>query len=127
MYASKAELAEYLFISEEQLPNTAERYLKIASDQVRGLVLDNYDSSNASHVEAMKEATCAQTEYLIENPNAISGNEMSSFSIGKTSATMKDDKRYPGFSKMTINYLNYQGLLYRGAKLKGGYMDVDIS
>lgn len=120
MYATKADLAEYLLISEVQLPSDAERLLKLASDQIDSVVLNNYDSTNANHVEAMKQATCAQTEYLIDNPNAISGYEMSSFSIGKTSATMKPNARYDGFSKMAAIFLNKHGLLYRGTKLKGG-------
>lgn len=120
MHATKADFAQYLFLSEEQLPINADRLLSIASDQIDSVVLSNYDSTNANHVEAMKKATCAQAEYLSENPNAISGYEMSSFTIGKTSATMKENARYDGFSKMAASYLNKYGLLYRGARLMGG-------
>lgn len=120
MYATLADLATYMFVSEEELPSNSERSLFTASNQIEYLVLNNYNSSNLNHIEAIRNATCAQAEYLIENPNAVYGNEIESFSSGKTSAKIRNENlSYKGFSNMAINFLNKEGLLYRGAKLEG--------
>lgn len=119
-FATKSDLATFLFIEEADLPDSSDRNLMLAEDQIKSLILDNYDLSNEDHLEALKKATCAQSEFLIENPQAATGREIQSFSSGRTSATFKDENiTYRGFSNMTIMYLNQQGLLYRGIKMRG--------
>lgn len=117
-YATASDLAAYLGLTVENLPDGYERLLERASDDLYSLVRRNYDSTNADHVSALNKATCAQVEYLIATGevSSIQGN-IDSFSLGSLSMNFgagNSFKRAEGIGPRAIKYLNNECLLYRG-------------
>ena len=111
-YATIEDLLEYLDTSTS--PDGATRLLLRASELIEQAMSSNYIASNSLHVEAAKMATCAQVEHWIEigESMAITG-PIKSFGSGNLSV---DFGRINGsqISPRSKNYLNNQGLLYRG-------------
>lgn len=102
--------------SEDELPTDSSRLITRASELITDSMFENYNSNNVNHVEAAKLATCAQVEYWIkeDESTAISGG-IKSYRTGDTSIVYGDDAM-PVICQRSRNYLNKQGLLYRGLK-----------
>lgn len=118
-YATKENLAEFLDIVVEDLPSDSNRLLKRASEMVQQAILENYNSANTKHVEAAKLAVCSQVEYWqnMGEASSIIGT-VQNFSLG--SLTMNFDENKKGGNVLcdrARNFLNQQGLLYRGVRL----------
>jgi len=118
-YATEADVAEYLGITEPELPEDITRLIKRASEMIKQITLNNIVSTNADHLEAAKLATCAQIEYWdIAGENASMIRGIGNFKIGNFSVGYKggdsgssSDQSVAPRAKM---YLADQGLLYRG-------------
>jgi hypothetical protein len=121
VYATTDELAVYLGIAEEALPENAVRMLARASDLVTYLMGSNYLSTNAAHVESAMMATCAQVEYWIENGENV--GSASSFSLGDLS--MNFGANGPAkVAPRASQYLNHEGLRYTGISMDSGRRDL---
>lgn len=116
IYATSEELAEYLG---GDTPNS-ERLLKRASEFIYYLVYRNIRPSNPSHLQAVKQATCAQVEYWLEagEATAIMGG-FKSFSLGDLSMDFGENNKgtASSLSSRAQYYLNLEGLLYRGVRI----------
>lgn len=123
-YATTADLAEYLGITEGDLPADAARLLDHASEVVDYLTLKRIDTTRQQDMDAAASATCAQVEFWIENGEGaeFQGN-VKSYSIGKTSVTFASGSDGGGsdtkFAPRAIRTLKLAGLLNRT-----GYMGV---
>lgn len=115
VYATKADLAAFLFVLEANLPDGSDRLLQRASELIKQSTLDNIDATNTNHMEAVKLAVCAQVEYWSQmgETTAIGGGAVN-FSLGDLSMNMGDAKTMGTVSPRAKGYLNDQGLLYRG-------------
>ena len=117
-YATKADLAEYLYVDELDLPENAERLLMRASEFIQQVTIGNIDNSNLKHLEALKLATCAQVEYWNTIGETVAAG-INSFSLGDLSMDVsKSGLASPSasLSSRSRGYLNEQGLMYRGIK-----------
>jgi hypothetical protein len=121
VFATTEELAAYLGIAEEALPDNAVRLLARASEAVAYMMQSNYISTNAAHVESAMKATCAQVEYWIENGENI--GMAKSFSLGDLSMSF-GEKGPSMLAPRAIQYLNYEGLRYSGNSLGSGRRDL---
>lgn len=84
-YATTLDLADFLFVEESALPDDSARLLQRASELVSSLVKRNYDSTITTHVEAVKQATCAQVEYWQEVGESMdTRGPLQGLIIGKT-------------------------------------------
>lgn len=121
VFATTDELAVYLGIAEEALPENAVRMLARASELVAHLMGSNYLSTNAAHVESAMMATCAQVEYWIENGENV--GTAKSFSLGDLSMAFGDNG--PSLIAPRANqYLNFEGLRYTGISMSSGRRDL---
>lgn len=111
-YATTTDLAEYLFVTEDNLPADAERLLARASELVGSLVKRNYDSTVAAHVEAVKQATCAQVEYWLE-VGEVFDNNVQSETHSKVSTTWFAGGKSE-LAPRARRFLLDAGLLYAG-------------
>ena len=124
VYADMTDLAEYLGTSVESLPSDSQRLLNRANELVKQITINNIDETIANHMEAAKLAVCAQVEYWqsMGETTAISG-DIKSFSIGNFSVDYGgsggkgSSSNTNQVSSRTRNYLNQQGLLYRGVRM----------
>ncbi|MCX7924134.1 MAG: hypothetical protein N3B21_19320 [Clostridia bacterium] len=117
-YATKTDLAAFLFTTEDKLPGDSDRLLMRASELIKQATLNNVRSDNTNHTEALKLATCAQVEFWMsagESSN-IEG-KVASYSMTDVSINFGDNITKGGQICMRSRaYLNDQGLLYRGIK-----------
>jgi hypothetical protein len=115
-YATLNDVASYLTINMEDLPAMTVRLISRASEDVYYQVRNQYDSSNSSHVEAVKMATCAQVEFWLtlgdDSPSII--DPKNGISIG----TLKVDADFGKLCKRAKRYLFSEGLLYRGVEMR---------
>ena len=113
-YATEADLAEYLGVSEADLQTDAGRLLERASEAVDYITRGKIDSENAEHSEAAKKATCAQVELWLqtEGIGELPGT-IKSFSLGKFSMDF-GEAGMPDVASRAKQYLFLAGLLYRG-------------
>ena len=132
VYATPTNLAAYLGIQEASLPQDSLRLLRRASELVSQKTLGKVDLNNPNHVEAAELATCAQVEYWMgfdESMSTTAGYK--SISIGSFSVDFGDKSgKEQQLSTRSRNYLNDQGLLYRGVRTYAGtdvYNDSDLS
>ena len=131
VYATLADLADYLGVVESDLDSNSTRLLKRASELMQQLTQDNYDSTNDDHVEAMKLATCAQVELWQSSGEEIAINTgYKKVAIGSFSAEFDGSTSKNQVAPRTRQYLNQQGLLYRGVRSSAGAqipIDSDLS
>lgn len=126
-YATTADLAAYLGVAVGALPADAARLLQRASDDLYSYVSRNLVATNTSHMTAMKDATCAQVEYMISLGESSSiGGAVQSFSIGATSMTFDSATGSRSIGSRAIRYLNNEGLLFRGIRVAGRLGDDDL-
>ena len=113
-YATEADLAEYLGVSEADLPTDAGRLLERASEAVDYITRGKIDPENAEHSEAAKKATCAQVELWLqtEGIGELPGT-IKRFSLGKFSMDF-GEAGMPDVASRAKQYLFLAGLLYRG-------------
>lgn len=122
-YATKADLAKYLGISENDLPSEADTYISRASEMVCIAMRNNYNPNNAEHVEAAKLATCAQCkEWVDRGSTTVIDNNIASYTLGELSVTYANNSNENSTPKTNalsydaIRYLNHKHLLYRGMR-----------
>jgi len=132
VYATTTELATYLGITVASLPADATRLLTRASELIKYAVIDNIDSTNDDHTEALQLATCAQIEYWLEMGESISisSGSYKSVGIGSFSVSYTGSSASQQLAVRSRTYLQDQGLLYRGVKTNAysyGSLDSDLS
>lgn len=116
-YAAEADLAEYLGVSEADLPTDAGRLLERASEDI-----DYWTLGRATQSEATKLAACAQVEMWLEvgEESSIRG-PLQSFTLGRWSATYGSGSGGSGprdLAPRARRYLFAAGLLYRGVAMR---------
>ena len=115
-YATTTDLAEYLFVTEDNLPADAERLLARASELVGSLVKRNYNPAIAAHTEAVKMAVCAQVEYWLSvGEDAAFSRNVQSETHSKVSTTYFAGGR-PEIAPRAYRFLLDAGLLYAGVQ-----------
>lgn len=113
-YATTGDLTAYLAVEESTLPADAARLLQRASELVYSLVRRNYDSTVAMHVEAARNATCAQVEYWAEvGEDAAFSRNVQSETHSKVSTTYFAGGRRE-IAPRAYRFLLDAGLLYAG-------------
>lgn len=121
VYATKDDLAEFLGISVEDLPTDSERKLSRASEMVKRSTMGNLDFLNIDHLEAAKLATCAQVEHWLEVGEFNIPSGLKNFSLGDLNMSFGDSDASQLNNSVLCSrardYLNDQGLLYRGVKI----------
>ena len=119
-YATTAELAEYLGTDESSLPEDVPRLLERASELIDYITRNNVDVSIIKHEEAARKAACAQYEWWAEIGDElglmsqISSMSIAEFSFSGGSSQQSELKKV---AKRAEQYLNLEGLLYRGVGL----------
>lgn len=85
---------------------------------MKQVTMNNIDEDNEDHMEAAQLATCAQVEYWIELDESVStAGGYKSISIGTFSVEFNElDTKSRQFSNRARNYLNQQGLVFRGVR-----------
>lgn len=122
IYASLAELAEYLGVTEADLASDSERLLELASGFVDYTTLDKIDPDNADHLKAAKLAVCAQVELWQETGDvtgvltAYKSISLGSFSVSRGSSTASTPQLQ--LAPRAYQALFMEGLLYRGVDIK---------
>lgn len=122
VYATKADLADYIGIEGTNLPVDAERLLERASELMDAATLGRIDQENTNHMEAAKNATCAQVEYWIQTGEQqdVSG-PIEGYSIGSLQIQYGSgaDRVSPTvLAPRSRRYLFLAGLLYRGVSMR---------
>ena len=117
-FATKEDLANYLNITQEELPNDIERMLSRASELIAQLIERNFSFLNANHLEAAKLATCAQVEYWLTLGEKIAITEGALKNLNAGEIMLEVNEKIPTLSKRAKLYLNQQGLLYAGLDKK---------
>lgn len=117
-YATKQDVADYMGKSVEDMPAGIEILIKRASELVCIAMRNNYNPKNDGHVEAAKLSVCSQCQNWIENDlNAVSNNNISSYSLGELTITYSDVDKFSNKLCVTATrYLNYKHLLYKGMR-----------
>src|SRR5574343_585617 len=103
VYATSADLAEYLAISQDDLP-----------EEVDYLALHRVDTTETTHVTAAKAAACALCEYWIRNA-ASTASTVASYTIGKLTVNQPGASTVPIDARTTARVrfaLMKAGLLY---------------
>jgi hypothetical protein len=118
-YATAQDLADYLGKQIGELPEDVQRLINRASELVKQSTMDNlkkYITIPDNVVEALKLATCAQIEYWLEmgESTSIVGN-VENYSSGGLSVKLANVDTGQ-LCKRSINFLNRQGLLFRGIR-----------
>lgn len=117
-YATKADLAAYLGVSEADLPPDADRLLERASELIDYVTMGRADAE--AHADTLRRATCAQAEmWISEGEDVAIRGPIRSFSLGKWSVTYGDGRqsggdRQPELAPRARQALALAGLLYRG-------------
>ena len=121
VYSELEDLATYLGVDVEELPECSQRLIRRASELIKQATLNNVISVNESHLEALNLATCAQVEYWLSagEDSAIIG-AAKSYSLGDLSVAMDEKAVGRQLCSRAKNYLNQQGLLYRGVNIVRG-------
>jgi len=122
IYAVESDLLNYLGLQlSEELPADFGRLLKRASELIQYATQGNVIITLEDHLDALKQATCAQVEYWIEATEnaAISGNDVDSFSLGDLSMNFGKGSSSASSTQRQLAprariYLLSEGLLYRG-------------
>ena len=128
-YATAAQLAAYLGLTVETLPAGYSRMIDRASDEIYSAIRRRYDSSNALHVEAVKNAACAQVEFYDSISEDVSiGGGVSSFTAGKISMSFSDRLKnsFGVLCPRAKQYLNNVGLLYSRVMISYAEDDDDV-
>lgn len=114
-YATTTDLAGYLGIAETSLPTDANRLLDRASEFVDYITFNRIDSTNTTHLDRAKNATCAQVEYWIgidESMDIVGSPDR--FSAGSFSYDGKLAELAPRAKRILL----HAGLLNVGVRLK---------
>jgi hypothetical protein len=126
-YAETYDLAEYLGLTEAELPTDAERQLQRASELIRHYTLGRVAVTNAAHVDAVKQATCAQVEsWISDGEDSDTGRALKSYSIGRVSVAYADSGGNQGSGAVSRlaprarQELLQAGLLYCGGSTSRG-------
>ena len=120
-YATESDLAQYLGVSEADLPADAARLLERASELIDHLTLGRIDSENTEHTEAARKAACAQVEFWLavdeENdiPGPIQGIIIGRMQIQYGAGSNRIAAVY--VAPRARRYLLDAGLLYRGVSV----------
>lgn len=118
VYATLADLAEYLGTAVDSLSDDSTRLLTRASELVKQQTLGNIIPTNALHTEALKLAVCAQVEFWNDSGEGVSvSGRPQSFSLGSLSMQMgsgSSGSQFGGLCSRAVGYLNEECLLYRG-------------
>ena len=119
-YATTTELAEYLGTDESSLPEDVTRLLARASELIDYITRNRVDVSIIKHEEAARKATCAQYEWWAEVGDELGlMSQISSMSIAEFSFSggSSQQSELKTVAKRAEQYLNLEGLLYRGVGL----------
>lgn len=113
-HATVAEVLNYL--DEVSNSDVTDRIILRASELVDERTLGNADAADAEHIEAVKNAVCAQVEYWLHMDESVdvvgstAKPSLGSFSMGGTVATLAPRAK---------RYLFNAGLLYTGVRVVG--------
>jgi len=123
-YAEIDDLAEYLG-AEVDLPSDAERQLLRASELVRHYALGRIDTSNPTHAEAAKSATCAQVEaWVNDGEDRDISRAVSGYTIGRVSMQFaeggENGRLVSRLAPRARQELLQAGLLYAGGAVSRG-------
>jgi len=130
-YATTAQLADFLGVTEPELPADAERLLERASEVVDAQVRAPYDvdddglPSDPDIAAAFAAATCAQVEAWNAHggdTSAVKGGQIQSFTSGKLSVTYAQAAAGPSSSAAAL--ADRARLLLQRAGLLGGKVAV---
>lgn len=122
VYATKADLADYIGVEETNLPVDAERLLERASELMDAAALGRIDPNNAEHIEVVKKATCAQVEFWVQagEQQDVAG-PIEGYRIGGVQIQYGSGESRVGptvLAPRAKRYLFMSGLLYRGVSMK---------
>lgn len=119
-YATTTELADYLGMDEEELPDDADRLLDRASEMIDYYTLDRIDEDDADHEKAAEKSVSAQVEYWMSTDEDVDISEMpGNFSIGSFSmGTASESEKLPELSSRAKRYLMLAGLMHAGVDLR---------
>ena len=109
---TKQEVANYLDVSEGDLPSNIEKLILISSTLVNHSIFNNYRGT-VEHNNVIKQAICAQIDYF--NTEGLGDNPIKSYTNDDISITYEDSKGNKGTLCTTARiFLNSKNLLYRG-------------
>jgi len=116
-YAEAADVLAYLDV--EALPAlVTTRLIARANELIKRATRENIDILNADHLEAAKQASCAQIEFWLEMQESFAIQpDVNGFSSGDVRV---DFAKIPEqLAKRARGYLNEWGLLFMGARSSG--------
>jgi len=115
-YATVDELVAYLGVEPDEAPERAETLLERASDLIDTVTLDRVDTTDEDHVQAARDAVCAQVEFWMENGEEVDiGGRVSEYQVGHLRVRYGQDARdRPSLAPRARRHLLLGGLLFRG-------------
>lgn len=125
-YANQVDVAQYMGLDQNQLPEDIVRLVDRASDVIQDATkLANPDPSSAQDTTALKQATCAQVEYWINVTGEEQDQEgsIAQARLGRSGRVFYANQFARGtgggvLAPRARRYLWQQGLLYRGITAK---------
>ena len=118
-YATTEELAEYLSVDEQDLPNDSDRLLDRASEIVDYYTMGRIDNTDTEQSEAAKKATMAQVEQWIEVGDEgiikVQGLTIGDFQVQFGAG---GNRTMPELASRARKYLFLAGLLHRGVSMQ---------
>lgn len=110
-YATKADLAAYLGVAEQDLPADADRLLQRATELIDEATLGRIDPADTDHADAARQATCAVVEAWLQ---AGEERDITGQRGGVTLGSLRIDELPQGLPPRARRHLMLAGLLYRG-------------
>jgi len=118
-YATLEDLAEYLGVDPEALPDDADRLLIRASEIVDEAAMQRIDLRTETHAQAAKLATCAQVEFwqTVGEEREARG-PIRAYTAGRVQIQYETGAAPAYLAPRARRYLLMAGLLYRGAAMR---------
>lgn len=118
-YATLTDLINFMGVSQDALPTNVQTLLNRANDIIEGKISRNYNPKREKHVNAAKNAVCAQTQFWIDNNvSPSSDGSVTGYSLGDLSMSYDANSRKAASSicPLAKDYLNDAYLLYLGLR-----------
>ena len=119
-YATTTELADYLSVDEQDLPEDVENKLEKIAVVIDYHTLNKIDEDDADQSEAAKQATFYQYDWWVETGDEEGlMSQFDSLSIGEFSISGgRDGMDIPELAPRAKQVLFLEGLLYRGVSMQ---------
>lgn len=124
-FATLDDFKEYSGIKED--PENIQFFINRANELVYFRVEHNYNANNPRHVEAVKNAVCAQVMFWVTaNVSPVDISAHQGFTLGDLSVSSgkAEEVKPTSLCMLSLAYLRKEGLTYKG--LGRGFMEQQV-